>query len=262
MGAHPSKLFERSRTKVIDCGSTKPLGLYQPNSEYDSKRIQELIETKRLSPFYKGLSNPFDSAFNQENDKSTKSSIKSDKSSKRRFHKRRKERSDLYQNAIECPICFLYYPANINFTRCCDQPICTECFVQIKKNPSDFRRDIDCPYCMTESFGVVYYRFTLDKKKSVSSEIRSTTSGITSHENTRRKSLDSNHPNVVLIDHMKPNTKRKNNKRKPRSRANTVSFDRRLSDSMMDSMTLQDMIVYRAISHSLIDNDTTIHSQP
>lgn len=26
-----------------------------------------------------------------------------------------------------------YYPANINTSRCCDQPICTECFVQIKR---------------------------------------------------------------------------------------------------------------------------------
>ncbi|OBZ85450.1 Protein sip5 [Choanephora cucurbitarum] len=259
MGAHHSKIFDRRGTKIIDHGSTKPLGLYQPNGEYDSKRIQELIETKRLSPFYKGKKKKL--PFN-EPDKSVKS-IKSDKSHKRRFHIRRKEHSDsLYQNAIECPICFLYYPANINFTRCCDQPICTECFVQIKKNPSDFRRDIDCPYCMTDSFGVVYYRFSLDKKKSVSSEIRSTTSGVTSHDSTRRKSLDSNHPSVVLIDHMKPTIKRKGNKRKTRSRANTVSFDRRLSDSMMDSMTLQDMIVFRAISHSLIDTDTTIHSQP
>lgn len=39
----------------------------------------------------------------------------------------------LYRNASECPICFLYYPKYLNLTRCCAQPICTECFVQIKR---------------------------------------------------------------------------------------------------------------------------------
>ena len=39
----------------------------------------------------------------------------------------------LYQHAVECPICFLYYPPFLNRTRCCDQEICSECFVQIKR---------------------------------------------------------------------------------------------------------------------------------
>lgn len=39
----------------------------------------------------------------------------------------------LYRGAIECPICFLIYPKYLNLTRCCAQPICTECFVQIKR---------------------------------------------------------------------------------------------------------------------------------
>ncbi|ORX72602.1 hypothetical protein DL89DRAFT_79966 [Linderina pennispora] len=39
----------------------------------------------------------------------------------------------LLRRYIECPICFLYYPQNINYTRCCHKPVCTECFVQIKR---------------------------------------------------------------------------------------------------------------------------------
>ena len=39
----------------------------------------------------------------------------------------------LYKDASECPICFLYYPPYLNKTRCCDQAICSECFVQIKR---------------------------------------------------------------------------------------------------------------------------------
>ncbi|KAF9971976.1 SNF1-interacting protein [Actinomortierella ambigua] len=64
--------------------------------------------------------------------------------------------SQLYQGAIECPICFLYYPRNINRTRCCDKPICTECFVQIKRHESSPTETPACPYCVEPHFGVLY----------------------------------------------------------------------------------------------------------
>lgn len=81
----------------------------------------------------------------------------------------------LYQNAVECPICFLYYPSNIATTRCCRQPICTECFVQIRRpnphapivhaddpNPPPEHTDALimesplCPYCNLPDFGIIY----------------------------------------------------------------------------------------------------------
>ncbi|KAK6460921.1 transcription factor [Scheffersomyces coipomensis] len=84
----------------------------------------------------------------------------------------------LYQNPLECPICFLYYPANLNISRCCLQPICTECFVQIKRldphpphdETSNNQNNADkkflphtliseaasCPYCASPEFGVTY----------------------------------------------------------------------------------------------------------
>lgn len=81
----------------------------------------------------------------------------------------------LYQNAVECPICFLYYPSNIATTRCCRQPICTECFVQIRRpNPHPPVVHADdpqppaehpetlimespvCPYCNLPDFGIIY----------------------------------------------------------------------------------------------------------
>lgn len=81
----------------------------------------------------------------------------------------------LYQNAVECPICFLYYPANIATTRCCRQPICTECFVQIRRpnphapivhaddtnpppeNPETLIMESPvCPYCNLPDFGIIY----------------------------------------------------------------------------------------------------------
>ncbi|KAF5006672.1 hypothetical protein FDECE_6964 [Fusarium decemcellulare] len=88
----------------------------------------------------------------------------------------------LYKDADDCPICFLSYPPYLNRTRCCDQPICSECFVQIKRadphlpehHPNGEARDPNqgitpddppemlvsepsaCPYCQQIEFGVTY----------------------------------------------------------------------------------------------------------
>lgn len=85
----------------------------------------------------------------------------------------------LYKNGMECPICFLYFPKPLNYSRCCLQPICTECFVQIKRAEPHFPHDevdptqpptdddekdpnlltsepANCVYCATPNFGVTY----------------------------------------------------------------------------------------------------------
>jgi hypothetical protein len=87
----------------------------------------------------------------------------------------------LYKEAIECPICFLYYPPYLNKTRCCDQPICSECFVQIKRpdpHPPEHGEPVSptasgtspqavedgalvsepaaCPFCVQPEFGVTF----------------------------------------------------------------------------------------------------------
>lgn len=90
---------------------------------------------------------------------------------------------NLYKDSSECPICFLYYPPYLNRTRCCDQPICSECFVQIKRPdphpPEHGEPDPNapppaegqqaesaeaqlisepsaCPFCVQPEFGVTY----------------------------------------------------------------------------------------------------------
>lgn len=89
---------------------------------------------------------------------------------------------NLYKDASECPICFLYYPPYLNRTRCCDQPICSECFVQIKRpdphppehgEPDSNAAPVEgeqadsaesqlvsepsaCPFCVQPEFGVTY----------------------------------------------------------------------------------------------------------
>ncbi|KAA8898155.1 hypothetical protein DIURU_005010 [Diutina rugosa] len=79
----------------------------------------------------------------------------------------------LYRRSGECPICFLYYPFPLNISRCCIQPIFTECFVQIRRldphPPHDdpagqdetphslISEPANCPYCASPEFGVTYH---------------------------------------------------------------------------------------------------------
>lgn len=88
---------------------------------------------------------------------------------------------NIYKNGMECPICFLYYPNPLNYSKCCQQPICTECFVQIKRSEPHFPHDevdptngpqddsekdpnllisevANCPYCATPDFHITYVR--------------------------------------------------------------------------------------------------------
>ncbi|KAH8649359.1 hypothetical protein BX600DRAFT_517725 [Xylariales sp. PMI_506] len=90
----------------------------------------------------------------------------------------------LYKDGIECPICCMYYPRYLNKTRCCDQFICSECFVQIKRpdphlpehhgdsqqngtqTPDGNAEEQNseelimepacCPYCTQTEFGITY----------------------------------------------------------------------------------------------------------
>lgn len=121
----------------------------------------------------------------------------------------------LYKNAMECPICFMYYPPYLNKTRCCDQPICSECFVQIKRpdpHPPEHHGDAEnpapepqdeiqlvsepaaCPFCVQPEFGVTYepppFRRGLAYNQQGQTPLGSATSAMSS-----TSSLNS--PNVV-----------------------------------------------------------------
>lgn len=119
----------------------------------------------------------------------------------------------LYKDASECPICFLSYPPYLNRTRCCDQPICTECFVQIKRtephlpehhpdgqardpneglNPDDppemlISEPSACPYCQQPEFGVTYENPPLRRGLSYAAS----TSNLTSTAMSSQSSLNS-----------------------------------------------------------------------
>jgi len=146
----------------------------------------------------------------------------------------------LYRNTSECPICFLYYPRYLNVSRCCLQPICTECFVQIKRldphPPHDdpgaqsnetphtlISEEACCPYCASCDFGVTY-----DPPIDISCGINGACKpGVyvdpTGHESAidddavsgsllpkksgkmrRRSSLAANAPGVITVDMIRP----------------------------------------------------------
>lgn len=148
----------------------------------------------------------------------------------------------LYKNADECPICFLTYPPYLNKTRCCDQAICSECFVQIKRadphvpeyHPNGEARDPNeglqpedppehlisepaaCPYCQQPEFGVTYdpppFRRGLVYSGSttnlgatpMSSQSSLHSSQPTSPGRRRAHSLSAAAPNVITTDRVRP----------------------------------------------------------
>ncbi|XP_048542729.1 E3 ubiquitin-protein ligase GW2-like isoform X1 [Triticum urartu] len=65
--------------------------------------------------------------------------------------------------AVECPICFHFYPS-LNRSKCCGKGICTECFLQLM--PSKASRAVHCPFCKTAAYAVEYRGArTLSEKK-------------------------------------------------------------------------------------------------
>lgn len=156
----------------------------------------------------------------------------------------------IYKKGIECPICFLYYPEPLNYSRCCLQPICTECFVQIKRGDPHFpHEEVDptkpvtnddekdpnllisepasCAYCATPNFGVTYqppdnrktgiggtppgsYKTTRDEEEA------SVSNRSGSEEGPRTPSKSPEDPEVVTSDMIRPDWKAKLDKERLR----------------------------------------------
>ncbi|KAJ8659912.1 hypothetical protein O0I10_004505 [Lichtheimia ornata] len=251
---------------LVDFGPVLPNGLYPTAlQDYDLRCVRNLILSRKLAPFYKGLPEPpevvvptftrptlleppvpaasssmstvssstrrAESNGGRPRSASSSSCNSSKKQQQQQCHhtaatkpvserqlrleRMRLQREMLYNNAIECPICFLYYPANINYSRCCDQPLCTECFVQIKRPTETPNTPATCPFCMQENFGIIYHPPAWSEKSRngnnepttlVQEGTRHTTSGVAAAESRpRRATLSHRDPSVVLVDHVRPN---------------------------------------------------------
>ncbi|CAK4032773.1 hypothetical protein DOTSEDRAFT_73692 [Lecanosticta acicola] len=145
----------------------------------------------------------------------------------------------LYKDAAECPICFMFYPPFLNKTRCCDQSICSECFVQIKRpdphppehehsgqqRPPDEEAEVlvsevaACPFCVTPEFGVTYqpppfrrglsYAYQQGSLRNGNSAMSSSTSLQNGGGRRRAGSLSANDPRVVTTDRVRPDWAKK-----------------------------------------------------
>ncbi|KAJ3001978.1 hypothetical protein NUW54_g6099 [Trametes sanguinea] len=227
--------------EMVDFGYLTPQGIYTGPRDWNQAVVTQLIIDRKLAPFYRPLED-YDESWDDEqilsarkepqdadSGESSRAESISSSSTIRGHQKRpsaakeptRHPEAAIYRGAVECPICFLYYPPNINRSRCCDQAICTECFVQIKRaDPTTTHlvsEPASCPYCVQENFGIVYtppsWRAGIgaegatppswpDSPKATSQQSLDAASNPGMRR--RRKSFGANDPEVVTVDMIHP----------------------------------------------------------
>ncbi|KAF9566269.1 hypothetical protein CPC08DRAFT_758962 [Agrocybe pediades] len=216
----------------VDYGSLVPQGVYTGPRDWNQAVVSQLIVARRLAPFYRPLED-YDDSWDDDQilaarkelpdpeaaDVVTRIEATATANSKSKRPSSLKEPSkpeaQVYRGAVECPICFLYYPPNINHSRCCDQAICTECFVQIKRaEPTTTHLSSEpaaCPYCVQDNFGVVYkpppWRAGLGSEGSngIWSDSSKSSEPTTRPTHKRRqKSFGADSPEVVTTDQIRP----------------------------------------------------------
>ncbi|ORZ20505.1 hypothetical protein BCR42DRAFT_408916 [Absidia repens] len=233
MGALHSRRADISEDP-LDFGPLAPQERTTTTSrDYDAKVVKRFIREGRLAPFYQGHYEKPDNHTNSQLDlltsashgfiNSTTSSRDNDSNNTNNNVRNSSmlamaahrmslflachipenvQNYVLYKETVECPICFLFYPPFINHTRCCDKLICTECFVQLKRSVESPSLAIHCPFCMQPHLGVIrvppswslhYVSFC----KRQSDFLRDLQLG-------KRKRLDIFDPDVVLVDHVRP----------------------------------------------------------
>ncbi|KAJ4488165.1 hypothetical protein J3R30DRAFT_3695810 [Lentinula aciculospora] len=239
-----SSSSSRSHDETVDFGFLTPQGVYTGPRDWNQAVVTQLICARRLAPFYRPLEDydeswtddqilaarkelpdsegGLESALRPEPLSASSTSSKSSNPSKRpnTLKEPSKPEAAVYRGAAECPICFLasYYPPNINHSRCCDQAICTECFVQIKRAEPTTTHLVSepsaCPYCVQENFGVVYtpppWRAGIGSEGSLSPRSdspkhsqQSLDHPIPTHKR-RQKSFSADSPEVVTTDQIRP----------------------------------------------------------
>ncbi|KNE69436.1 hypothetical protein AMAG_13797 [Allomyces macrogynus ATCC 38327] len=151
------------RAERVDGGHIAPMNdLYHDVHHYDPFLVREFIKARRLAPFYAGLEDVVEDEIQaiaaRRGDQGEEDEEVQDMDGVEKVEEDSAAEVKAWMatvgGAVECPICFLFYPSNINKSVCCDQPICTECFVQIKRPDAD--HPADCPYCVHPGFAVVY----------------------------------------------------------------------------------------------------------
>ncbi|ODO03370.1 zf-C3HC4 type zinc finger protein [Cryptococcus wingfieldii CBS 7118] len=238
-------------TRQILDGKLAPFyrGLEDYEEDWTEDDIIRELNEQREKDYEEGVANSFTERLREEREGSggmgqvtKKIGINKGRETRREGEKEEREKREkrVYRNAIECPICFLNYPPNINTSRCCQQPLCTECFVQIKRSEATITHlesePACCPFCVETDFGVIYERPTTplsslsDTALATSPGDSALASGFSSlgvgsdaeltvgpgmnplqKETLRRKSVSSKAKEVVTIDEIRPDWEAKLN---------------------------------------------------
>ncbi|KAF9452247.1 hypothetical protein P691DRAFT_633906, partial [Macrolepiota fuliginosa MF-IS2] len=229
MGNATSSGSRGHHDESVDYGALVPQGVYTGLRDWNHPVVSQFIIARKLAPFYRPLEDYEDSwdddqilaarkdlpgPENSDHPSRSESTHSLSSKSKRSAPVKDQPRPDaaVYRGAVECPICFLYYPPNINHSRCCDQAICTECFVQIKRNEPTTTHLVSepaaCPYCVQDNFGVVYrpplWRAGIGSEGSVSQTCFLPHSAPDSSHKRRQKSYGADSPEVVTTDQIRP----------------------------------------------------------
>ncbi|KAL0071558.1 SNF1-interacting protein [Marasmius tenuissimus] len=245
MGNSSSSSARGPQDETVDFGHLLPQGVYTGPRDWNHAIVTQLICQRRLAPFYRPLEDYEDSWTDEqilaarkelpdaENStdgarSDSPSMMSSNSTTSKTSHNKRsnslkepsRPEATIYRGAVECPICFLYYPPNINHSRCCAQAICTECFVQIKRSEPTTTHLVSepaaCPYCVQDNFGIVYspppWRAGIGSEGSSSissdspkgSQNPVPTSSTRNTHKKRQKSFSADSPEVVTIDHIRP----------------------------------------------------------
>ncbi|KAF9227869.1 hypothetical protein BS17DRAFT_693406 [Gyrodon lividus] len=242
MGNTGSSSGRSHHDETVDYGHLSPQGLYTGPKDWNHAVVTQLIVDRKLAPFYRPLEDYSDDwgdeqilaamkdlpesdsghsdspAARVDSRDSARPAIPTKRSSNLKEPPRCPEAS-LYRGAVECPICFLYYPPHINHSRCCDQAICTECFVQIKRTEPTTTHIVSepaaCPYCVQDNFGVVYtppqWRAGMGSEgmtppswaDALRGSQQSNPTSSAAHKR-RRKSFGHDSPEVVTTDQIRP----------------------------------------------------------
>ncbi|ORY95350.1 hypothetical protein BCR43DRAFT_492845 [Syncephalastrum racemosum] len=211
MGSSISKSLPHvhEKTEQVDLGFVVPRGIHTfADTHYDCAALKRFIRNGLLAPFYPGLSEP---PFNHNDDHAKDSKIPGLDAVKNLVAANKSpvlltsadKQRWLYEHTVECPICFLYYPACINYSRCCDKPICTECFLQLKRSAETPMVPPSCPFCVQPNFGVIHMPPPFSKKYEKFSNRRQDLS-FDVYRERRRKYLGPNDPDVILVDQVRP----------------------------------------------------------
>ncbi|KAH7912140.1 hypothetical protein BJ138DRAFT_1084198 [Hygrophoropsis aurantiaca] len=244
MGNSASSSGRGHHDDSVDYGHLSPQGVYTGTRDWNHSIVTQLIVDRKLAPFYRPLEDYNDDWDDEQimaarrelpecsdsghSDAPTAPRPEARDTSRPNGHPKRpgalKEPSRcpeaaVYRGAVECPICFLYYPSNMNRSRCCDQSICTECFVQIKRTEPTATHMVSepaaCPYCVQDNFGIVYtppsWRAGIGSEGTTPPSwpdspkgSQHNVSNSSSAHKRRRKSFGHDSPEVVTTDQIRP----------------------------------------------------------